>query len=201
MKYLYILLFVLFVCCSENKQRESKSSVDESILPVKSKVALSKPTPFPKYATAYASHIPSYEDTATCEGGCASDYVKLLSKPSEPEHLLILTEGKGSAKQLKAETKLHIIATIFRAFAETDINEITISSVPMIGKEKYREKYRLTATASRNKAKTILEKYLHTKTFRDLYYFDEYYHMWDSNQKFDSLMTVYADSVFAELKR
>jgi hypothetical protein len=192
MNYLRILfLSALFVCCSEDKQPEakpaSKGKLNEFI----------EPGSFPKYNSAMEAFVPKGD---TINGYDVSDEIKLLSKPGEPEHILILIEDDGSAKQLRAETKGMVIYGIFGAFAYTNINEITITSIPE-RKGKYLEKYRLTATASRDKAKNILKKYVHTETFQDLFYFETRHGFWNRTQKFDSLIITYSDSVFADLKR
>jgi hypothetical protein len=132
---------------------------------------------------------------------------KVLSKENENLHIQV---SKTCVKNelvnnITDQVKRDIVYVAFQAFAQTDINEFTISSIPIQivdfkdTKGEYLENYKITITVNREVAKKILKKYLNTESFQDLYqlYEDAVYL---PNSKFDRLKFSELDNVFNELK-
>lgn len=102
---------------------------------------------------------------------------------------------KGDVEEIMVEqTKRDIIYVAFQAFAETDIDEITITSIPILRIDfnpnkpydgKLLNNLKQTKTITRQTALKILEKYIKTKTFQDLYQLDGT--MYLPNDKFNLL--------------
>ncbi|MEZ5024331.1 MAG: hypothetical protein R2728_13910 [Chitinophagales bacterium] len=136
----------------------------------------------------------------------------------EDGNLKILSEGNSIHVQvsnwifdgemeetINEQTKRDIVYVSFQAFAKTDINEITVTSIPLKMKDfktrdKYLEKYKKTVTISRETALKILEEYLSIESFQDLYqlYQSE---VWIPNDNFNKLKSQYLNSVFNEITK
>jgi len=96
--------------------------------------------------------------------------------------------------------KRDIVYVAFQTFAETDISELTITSIPNSNEnpKEYFEKYKQTVKVSREKAKTILNKYLGSEDFSILY--EEQDGIWLPSKKFSVLKFEKLDVVFNDLK-
>jgi hypothetical protein len=95
--------------------------------------------------------------------------------------------------------KRDIIYVAFQTFAQTDINELTITSIPNSNDnpKKYFEKYKRTLKIDREKAKSILKKYLNTEDFSILY--KEQNGIWFPSKSFDILKFEKLDEVFIDM--
>jgi len=75
---------------------------------------------------------------------------------------------ENDVEKVKNEiVKRDIIYVAFQTFAQTDINELTITSIPDSNEnpKKYFEEYKQTVKINREKAKEILKKYLDSEDF------------------------------------
>lgn len=96
--------------------------------------------------------------------------------------------------------KRDIVYVAFQTFAETNINELTITSIPNSNKnpKEYFEKYKRTIKIEREKAKTILSKYMGSEDFSILY--EEQEGIWLPSKKFSVLKFEKLEEVFADMK-
>lgn len=140
----------------------------------------------------------------------AHDYeghnLEILSE--NPLHIRVSEDFvKGDPDKIMIEqTKRDIIYVAFQAFAETNIDKITITSIPIVRENfnpnlpydgKLLNKLKQTKTVTRENALMILEKYIKTKSFQDLYQLNET--MYLPNDKFDLLKFGQLENVFNEL--
>lgn len=189
--------------CSETEKKSPStiSTIAESeIINSNSKEEKEKKViEFPKYDTVIEM-LKSANDYKE-EQGCLS----LLSKKGETPHIQVsnwVFEGDG--KDLMTEqVKRDIIYVSFQAFAETEINKIKVTSIPLKMKdfknrEGYLKKYKKTKSINREKAKSILEKYLNTQNFQDLYELKDG-EIWLPNKNFSKLKFQELNKVFADL--
>ena len=95
--------------------------------------------------------------------------------------------------------KRDIVYVAFQTFAQTDINELTITSIPdsSDNPKKYFEKYKQTVKIDREKAKTILKKYLESEDFSILY--EEQNGMWLPSKNFSVLKFEKLNEVYSEM--
>ena len=141
----------------------------------------------------------------------ANDYegnnLEILSE--NPLHIRVSNDFiKGdSNEEMLQQTKRDIIYVAFQSFAQTNIDKITITSIPIVRKDynpnlpydgKLQNHLKLTKTITRDEALLILEKYIKTKSFNDLYQLNGtiYY----PNDKFNLLKFGQLENVFNELK-
>ena len=161
-------------------------------------------------STSQKVEIPKYE-TVTAMLKANSDYegrnFEVISEI--PIHIRISSEflNEDSEKTMIDQTKRDIIYVAFQTFTQSEVNEITITSIPIIRESfnpnmaydgKQLKKLSQTKTISRKQAQIILEKYVKTKSFNDLY--QQNGTLFLPNNKFDLLKYEQLDNVFNELK-
>ena len=125
--------------------------------------------------------------------------LKVLSKEGEPIHIQVskpIFEGDLEDVIIQ-QTKRDVVYVAFQAFAETDINELTVTSIPVKDKSNYVDKYKMTVTVNRVTAKNILKKYLATESFQDLYKLEGTLYL--PSARFDKLKFADLDKVFSDL--
>ena len=162
-------------------------------------VKTSQQVVFPKYDTV----LEMLEASHDYEG----HNLEIISE--NPLNIRVSTDFvKGDPKKnIVDQTKRDIIYVVFQAFAETDIDEITVSSIP-IKRENFNpnlpydgkqiKSLKKTKKVTRTKALIILEKYIKSKSFQDLYQLNGT--MYFPNDKFSLLQFGQLDNVFSELK-
>jgi hypothetical protein len=127
--------------------------------------------------------------------------LKFISRDKKKLHVQVSkTILKDDLESVKTEiVKRDIIYIAFQTFAQTDINELTITSIPIdyFNRKKYFENYKLTVNINREKAKDILKKYLETEDFSILY--EEQDKMWLPSKKFSILKFEKLNEVFNEM--
>ena len=194
MRFFLAILVLLVTSCTETDQAATKKTVEEKTQK-KEKII-----EFLHYSTV-TQMLKSAGDYKEKNGT-----LKVLSKEKEIPHVQVSNwVFEGDTKELMVEqTKRDIIYLAFQTFAETDIDEIVITSVPLKMKDfknrdKYLEEYKNTKTIKREEARTIMNKYLYTTDFKALYEFKNG-EMWLPNKKFSDLRFKYLDKVFSELK-
>ena len=153
---------------------------------------------FPKYETVMGMLEASHD----FEG----HNLKLVSE--NPLHIRVSTDFvKGDSEQNMIEqTKRDIIYVAFQAFTETNIDKITVTSIPVVRENfnpnlpydgKLQNNLKQTKTVTRKQALLILEKYIKTKSFKDLYQLNET--MYLPNDKFDLLQFGQLENVYKDL--
>jgi len=97
--------------------------------------------------------------------------------------------------------KRDIVYVAFQTFAQTDINELTITSIPDSNDnpKKYFEKYKQTVKIDREQAKVILKKYLNSEDFSILY--EEQNGMWLPSKNFSVLKFEKLNEVYTEISK
>ena len=103
-------------------------------------------------------------------------------------------------KVKKEIVKRDVIYVAFQTFAKTDINELTITSIPdsFDNPKKYFEEYNQTVKINREEAKEILKKYLDSEDFSILY--EKQNGMWLPGKNFSVLKFEKLNEVFDEIK-
>jgi|GEM_PF-2302291 len=125
-----------------------------------------------------------------------------------PLHVRVSTDFiKGESEKNEIEqTKRDIVYVVFQVFAETDIDKITVTSIPILRENfnpntpydgKLLNSLKQTRTVTRTQALVVLEKYIKTKSFRDLYQLHET--MYLPNDKFSLLQFGQLENVFNDL--
>lgn len=196
MKRLIILIhFTLLFSCSESKKTESEAQTESAAT---EQSGAEKTT---AVLTKYPTVIEMLED----EGSFSQEVgtLKGLTKSGGPVHVQVSTPTNDGDLELyiKEEVKRNIVYVAFQAFARTDINEITVTSVPIkIGtRDQYIGQYKMSKSLDREKAKSLLSRYAQTEDFQDLY--DPSGAFWLPNGQFDKLKTgENLDAVFGEMK-
>lgn len=156
---------------------------------------------FPKYKTV----MDMLRDAQDFKGEC----LKKISKKGEPLHIRVSTEflTQESIANMKEQVKRDIVYVVFQSFAETSINKITVTSIPIVRKSfnpnvaydgKLKENLKQTVTVTRGKALEILKKYLQTSSFQDLYQLKGTLYL--PNAKFNRLQFSELNNVFRDLK-
>ncbi len=154
---------------------------------------------FPKYATV----IEMLEASHDYEG----HNLEIISET--PLHIRVSKDFvKGDSEQNMIEqTKRDIIYVAFQAFSQTNIDKITITSIPIIRENfnpnlpyngKLQNDFKQTKTVTREQALLILEKYIKTKSLEDLYQLYETVYL--PSDKFDLLKFGQLENVYNELK-
>ncbi len=175
---LFLSTLMIFGCKTDNKSTVTNEKVE-----------------LPKFATLkemFTSSADFSEDNNTLKF-ISSDEKNLHVQISKP----IL---KGDSEDIKNEiVKRDIVYVAFQTFAQTNINELTITSMPVDfdNPKEYVEKYKMTVKIDRNKAKNILKKYLESEDFSILY--DNNENMWLPNDKFSVLKFEKLNDVYNDI--
>jgi len=150
--YLFLSLIILiFISCS-NDNSKSQNEVAKHA----------------KYPTV-AAMIDSSGDFSSDNGT-----FKILSE--SPLHIQIseITMDGMPDEQIKQETLKNIVYIAYQTFATTEIESLTITSVPLIfdtEKQKtigYNDNFKTTLTVDRNKAKKVMEQFVGLTDFDEL---------------------------------
>lgn len=165
------VLFIVWTFLSKPKE-EKKETVKTELLATITKEETKKINipPFPKFSTIKelledAGDYKEYNGTLKFKG---KNNIQVSTRFIEAE----LKQMDNIKKQVNHD----IIYTAFQIFAETDINEVTITSVPIILKDfadkatakNYFNTLKKTVTINRLSAIAIMEKYLNTNSFNCL---------------------------------
>lgn len=192
MKTLIIIIpLILLFGCSDDKKAEIETKAEPEI--VEQPLTKQPTREFSKYSSV--TEMLKEANDFTEEDGS----LKILSKEGKPVHVQvskIIVDG-DLEKVIKEQTMRDIVYVAFQAFAQTDIEELTVTSVPMKAKGKYVDKYKMTVTINREAAKTIIKKYLQTENFQDLFYLDGT--LWLPSKQFDNLKFKNLGAVYADM--
>lgn len=115
--------------------------------------------------------------------------LKFISEEESNLHIQVSKPvSKNDLEDVKEEiVKRDIIYVAFQTFAQTNLNKLTITSIPsdFENRKKYYEKYQKTLTIDRSKAKSILIEYLNSEDFSILFSLEN--DIWLPNENFDKL--------------
>lgn len=179
-KLLAIGLLFLLLSCQPSTETEQASHTDDiasgQASDTLSSVAMVAETP----VESARPPLKQYPDVsamiaATGDYDKSNGTFKLIAQ--EPLHIQVSTlTYEGDLEQTIAEqVKRDIVFVGFRTFAQTSIDEIKITSFPLRGDSENKkdfdfiQKYKQTATLTRNRAKAVLEKYYGHTDFSRLF--------------------------------
>lgn len=194
MKLLTLFLVLSIVSCksdgsNENINDNKKISV-ENIERQHENIVNKKP--LPKFKSLNEMFQASY-DFSEEEGT-----LKLISLDKSKLHIQISKPiFKNDLKKIiEEQVKRDIVYVAFQTFAQTEINELTITSVPISSDDsnQYFNEYKKTVKISRKKALSILKEYIDTEDFSILY--ENQNGMWVPSKKFSVLKFEKLDYVF-----
>ncbi len=125
-----------------------------------------------------------------------------------PENLHIQISKPLLSNELENNKKETVIRDIvyvsFQTFAQTNLNKITITSIPSNFEKpnEYFESYKMTIEVNREEALLVLKKFLNTEDFATLYSYDTSFSegLWLPNKNFSILKFDKLDEVFAMIK-
>ncbi|WP_136668864.1 hypothetical protein [Flavobacterium sp. H122] len=181
--FILIALFLILGCKNENMSRTG--TIQEKVVQKS----------LPKFATLKEMLMDVNDFSED------NNTLKFISENEKSMHVQvskpILEEDLESVK--KEIVKRDIVYVTFQVFAQTDIDEITITSIPIDGSnyKLYFEEYALTLKISRKKAKEILTRYFNSEDFSIL--FENENEIWLPNKNFNLLKFDYLDEVFEEM--
>ncbi len=206
LKYLSlgVITLILYSCQSDNT-KETETAKIEDVDTLDKEQALTDVTnqiaEFPKYSTVI--------EMLNASGDFTGHNVELIDSSEENVHVRISSEFiKDEAESVMTEqVKRDIVYVTFQAFAQTDLNKITVTSIPIIRSSfnpnleydgKLQKSKKETISITRARATEIIEKYLQTKSFQDLYQLDGTLYL--PSSKFDKLKYDELNNVFLDMK-
>lgn len=131
------------------------------------KLAPEEKAQIPKYTTIKEMFVSANDFSEE------NNTLKFISNEEKNIHVQISKPiFKGDAEEVKDEiVKRDIVYVIFQTFAQTNINELTVTSLPIDydSPKEYVEKYKMTVKINRDRAKSVLKKYLESEDFSILY--------------------------------
>lgn len=175
---LFLSALMIIGCKTDNKSTETNEKVE-----------------MPKFSTLKEMFISSADFSED------NNTLKFISSDEKNLHVQISKPIlKGDTEDIKKEiVKRDIVYVAFQTFAQTNINELTITSIPVDfdNPKEYVEKYKMTVKIDKNKAKSILKKYLGNEDFSILY--DNNENLWLPNAKFSVLKFEKLNDVYNDI--
>lgn len=153
---------------------------------------------FRKYSTIKEMLDSAYDYRDNCIEIISADNVRVSSEFLKEE-----TESN-----IISQVKRDIVYVIFQTFAKTDLNKVTVTSIPIIRSSfnpnetydgKLDESFKQTITATRPAGLEILNKYLQKSQFQDLYSLEGTLYV--PNENFDQLKFNQLDNVYSDLSK
>jgi hypothetical protein len=153
---------------------------------------------FPKYT----SIVDMLKASSDFKENCIEDLSKNNNTHVRVSSEFLNTEDK---KTITDQVKRDLVYVIFQTFAQTDLDNVTITSIPILkasfnpnskDQGELENTYGVTATATRVKAIGILKKHLNISSFKELYTLDETVYL--PNEKFERLKFGKLDEVFKD---
>ncbi len=155
-------------------------------------------------------HYSSVIEMLNESGDYKENQVEVIDNNNDNFHIRVSSEflKDESESVIIEQTKRDIVYVAFQTFAETDLNKITITSIPIIRSDfnpnkKYdgqlQKSKTQTVSITREKAISIIEKYLKTKSFQDLYQLESTIYI--PSAKFERLKFAELDNVLSDMKK
>ncbi|MFK7750796.1 MAG: hypothetical protein AB8B65_20555 [Kordia sp.] len=127
--------------------------------------------------------------------------LKFISEDNSNIHIQVSKSVlEAESKDLKEEiVKRDIVYVVFQSFAQTNIDKITVTAIPIDqnNRKKYYNRYARTIKIGREKAAKILKKYLGSDNFSLLY--EKNGDLWLPSKKFSKLKFEKLNQVFNEM--
>ncbi|SHE79724.1 hypothetical protein [Chryseobacterium sp. OV279] len=192
-KTLLIASICALLSCSNDKKNESVTTENETKIETSQTQNIS-PSELKKYNSVKEMLEDAHDFTV--EQGT----LKFINTDEKNLHIQVskpTIEG-DSDKTINEMVKRDIVYIAFQAFAQTSINKITITSIPIDfnNKKKYYDEYKRTVTLTRDRADQIMQKEFDTKDYSILFVsLDEIQTPSDnfSKLKFQDLDLVYSE--------
>ncbi|MCT2409438.1 hypothetical protein NZD88_17955 [Chryseobacterium antibioticum] len=165
-KILLIAFIYVLLSCSNDKKNESVITESETKIET-SQTQKINPSELKKYKSVKEMLEDAHDFTV--EQGT----LKLINTDEKNLHIQVskpIIEG-DSDKTINETVKRDIIYVAFQAFAQTSINKITITSIPidLNDKKKYYNEYKSTVTVTRDRADQIMQKEFGSKDYSILF--------------------------------
>lgn len=197
------LLIVFMIVFKIVNTTQNVASNDKEKIITDTKVKVIKQTKFPKYVTVMEMIKASSDYKDNC--------VEMLSKKGESVHIRVSYQfiNTESKKNMIEQVKRDIVYIVYQTFAETDLDKITVTSIPIVRKTfnpnskdkgNFQNSLKQTVTITKKKATKILEKYINTTSYEDLYQLYEKV-LYIPNEKFDILTITKVNQVFSDFKK
>ncbi|KZS40430.1 hypothetical protein AWE51_05625 [Aquimarina aggregata] len=127
--------------------------------------------------------------------------LKFISEEKSNIHIQVSKPiSKNDSKSAVEEiVKRDIVYVAFQTFAQTNLNELTITSVPLDfeDRKKYYDSYKKTLKVDRAKAKSILKEHLNSDDFSILFNLEN--GIWLPNKNFDKLKFEKLEEVYSKM--
>ncbi|WP_024772112.1 hypothetical protein [Aquimarina macrocephali] len=128
--------------------------------------------------------------------------LKFISEEKSNIHIQVSKPiSKNDLENAKEEiVKRDIVYVAFQTFAQTNLNELTITSLPLDfeNKRKYYKKHQKTLKIDRTRAKSILKEYLNSNDFSILFNLEN--GIWLPNKSFDKLKFQKLEEVYNKMR-
>lgn len=193
-KSFLVILVLIIISCKTDNSSISKEQLQDTSKNTTLDKSLKNSKPLTKFVTLkemFESSNDFSEEAGTLKFISVNDG-KIHVQVSKP---ILASDAENVKNEI---VKRDIVYVAFQTFAQTDINDLIITSLPLDydNPKNYIEKYKKTVKINREKAKTILRKYLNTEDFSILY--EEQNGMWLPGKnfsilKFDKLEDAYND--------
>jgi hypothetical protein len=170
MKIIILALLILSSACSDENPTSAANSTDPKV--IKQLGELSSP---PSQFATVKEVIEDFNDYKSKEGA-----FKIIK--NQPLHIQLsptilgsqeYPDGSDDPAQIEEESKHTLVYGIYTAFIHTPVNQITVTSIPMVfnldtRKHKYLPAYKKTLTISRDQALEKIQKFIPVTTFAQL---------------------------------
>jgi len=192
---LIVLLFTITLSCGDNDAAEN-TLPSESIEKERTEIL------FPNYE--------SVSEMINVAGDYIENCFDELSVNKKETKIRVSSEFFIDEPQesMKEQVKRDIVYVTFQTFAQTSINKVTITSIPILRNDfnphkphdgKQQNSLKQTLTVTREKAAEVMLKYAEIESFQDLYTLSGTLYL--PNSKFDQLKFEKLNNVFADLKK
>ena len=195
---IFTLSILAIVSCKSNEENQVNNIATDSISVENldpSNDDIEHDNSLPKYKTIKEMFEASYDFSE--EVGT----LKFISLEESKLHVQISKPiFEGDLKNIiEEQVKRDIVYVAFQTFAQTDINALTITSVPNSNDnpKKYFDNYKKTVKVNRERALLILKKYLDTDNFSILY--ENQNGLWVPSKQFSVLKFERLNEVFTDL--
>ncbi len=132
--------------------------------------------------------------------------LKILSYGDEAVHIQVsnTVNAEFADERIKEQVKRNVVYVALQAFARTNIDHFTITSIPVSNEMNnafclFLDEFRLTETIKRKSAMKIIDNYLGATSFRDLYQYNSSISDWRPNYKFRFLQYDILDVVYGHM--
>jgi hypothetical protein len=193
----FLLFLALATGCSRNEE--------QVIAPVPEVNYINTNSPEAVIPAFELKKFPSVMDMLRTANEYREDNKTLVLLSENPLSIQVsaMVHHEEPGEYLSQKVKRDMVYVLLQAFAQTDVDVMTITSVPLAFTKhypngKYLKEHQLKMTVNREMAGRIMEKYLHSKNYKKLFRSasgDTYV----PDQTFEKLLHEDLDNVYADL--